>query len=130
MRRAWVRSPRPSSRILGQGDHALISDGIYGRTIALVGRQLARWGIDHSLFDPTDREAARSLVNPRTRMIFVETITNPLLRVADLDALGDLAREAGIPLVVDNTFAPVDLPAAGARGEPRRAFGDEDDRRP
>ncbi len=93
--------------LLGQGDHALISDGIYGRTIALVGRQLARWGIDHSLFDPADREAARSLVNPRTRLIFVETITNPLLRVADLDALGDLARESGIPLVVDNTFAPV-----------------------
>ncbi len=93
--------------LLSQGDHALVSDGIYGRTIALVNRQLSRWGIGHSIFDPTDPASAKVLLNPRTRLIFVETISNPLLRVADLAGLAEIAREAGIPLVVDNTFAPV-----------------------
>ena len=93
--------------LLGQGDHALISDGIYGRTTALVARQLSRWGISHSLFDPTDPSTAKKELNPRTRVIFVETLTNPLLRVADLAGLASIAREAAIPLVVDNTFAPV-----------------------
>jgi cystathionine beta-lyase/cystathionine gamma-synthase len=93
--------------LLSQGDHALVSDGIYGRTIALVARQLSRWGIGHSIFDPTDPSSAKVKLTPTTRLIFVETITNPLLRVADLAGLAAVAREAGIPLVVDNTFAPV-----------------------
>jgi cystathionine beta-lyase/cystathionine gamma-synthase len=93
--------------LLSQDDHALISEGVYGRTIALARRHLARWGIGHGVFDPTDARAAGSLLNERTRLIFVETISNPLLRVADIAALGRLAREACIPLIVDNTFAPV-----------------------
>jgi cystathionine beta-lyase/cystathionine gamma-synthase len=93
--------------LLSQGDHALVSDGIYGRTIALVNRQLSRWGIGHSIFDPTDASSARAKLTPTTRLIFVETITNPLLRVADLDGLAAVVREAGIALIVDNTFAPV-----------------------
>jgi cystathionine beta-lyase/cystathionine gamma-synthase len=93
--------------LLSQGDHALISAGVYGRTSALAGRQLPRWGIDHGVFDPSDADAARSLLNARTRLIFVETLSNPLLRLADLESLGALAREAGVPLVVDNTFAPL-----------------------
>ena len=93
--------------LLSQGDQALISAGVYGRTMALASRHLPRWGIGHNVFDPADPAAARSLLTPSTRLIFLETISNPLLRVADLDALGALAREAGIPLIVDNTFAPV-----------------------
>jgi len=93
--------------LLSQGDQALISAGVYGRTMALASRQLPRWGIGHVVFDPADPAAARSLLTPSTRLIHVETISNPLLRVADLDALGALAREAGVPLIVDNTFAPV-----------------------
>jgi cystathionine beta-lyase/cystathionine gamma-synthase len=93
--------------LLSQGDHALVSAGVYGRTMALASRQLSRWGIGHTLFDPADPAVARSLVTPSTRLIFVETISNPLLRIADLDALAACAREAGIPLIVDNTFAPV-----------------------
>src|SRR5207249_3341751 len=83
------------------------SAGIYGRTMSLVSRQLSRWGIGHSIFDPTRVDAAKSLLNARTRLIFVETLSNPLLRLADLASLGSLAWEAGIPLIVDNTFAPV-----------------------
>ncbi len=93
--------------LLSQGDHALISEGLYGRTNALVTRQLTRWGISHSIFDSANPLEAKSLLNPRTRLIFVETISNPLLRVADLPGLAAIAREAEIPLVVDNTFAPV-----------------------
>jgi cystathionine beta-lyase/cystathionine gamma-synthase len=92
---------------LSQNDHALISEGVYGRTNSLVSRQMTRWGIGHSSFDPADPGAARSLLNVRTRLIFVETISNPLLRLADLASLGGLAGEAGIPLIVDNTFAPL-----------------------
>ena len=93
--------------LLDQGDHLLLSDGVYGRTSALVARQLPRWGIAHSVFDPADAGSARAAVTPSTRAILTETISNPLLRVADLPGLAAVAREAGVPLVVDNTFAPV-----------------------
>jgi cystathionine beta-lyase/cystathionine gamma-synthase len=93
--------------LLGQGDRVLLSDGVYGRTSALVASQLPRWGIGHAIFDPADARAARLLVDRSTRAILVETISNPLLRVADLPGLAEVAREAGIPLIVDNTFAPL-----------------------
>jgi cystathionine beta-lyase/cystathionine gamma-synthase len=93
--------------LLSQNDHALISEGVYGRTSALATRQLGRWGISHDIFDPSDAGKIGSLLNSKTRLIFVETISNPLLRVADLDSLAAVAREARIPLVVDNTFAPL-----------------------
>ncbi len=93
--------------LLGQGDHVLLSDGVYGRTATLVGKQLPRWGIGQTTFDPADARAAKSLLTPATRAILVETISNPLLRVADLPGLAGVAREAGIPLIVDNTFAPL-----------------------
>jgi cystathionine beta-lyase/cystathionine gamma-synthase len=93
--------------LLSHGDHVLLSEGVYGRTSALVTHQLPRWGIHHTTFDPADASGARTLLNPTTRIILVETISNPLLRVADLPALSEVARAAGIPLLVDNTFAPL-----------------------
>jgi cystathionine beta-lyase/cystathionine gamma-synthase len=93
--------------LLGQHDHILVSQGVYGRTSSLVSRQLVRWGIGHDVFDPADAGGMGSLLKGRTRLIFVETLSNPLLRVADLDSLAAVAREARIPLVVDNTFAPL-----------------------
>ena len=93
--------------LLSQNDHALLSEGVYGKTSALVSRQLARWGIKHDVFDPADAAAIKPLLNAKTRLMYVETISNPLLRVADLDSLAKVAREAGIPLIVDNTFAPL-----------------------
>jgi cystathionine beta-lyase/cystathionine gamma-synthase len=93
--------------LLSQNEHALISQGVYGKTSALATRQLARWGIRHDVFDPADASRLATLLRPETRLIFVETISNPLLRVADVDALAALAREARIPLIVDNTFAPL-----------------------
>jgi cystathionine beta-lyase/cystathionine gamma-synthase len=93
--------------LLNQNDHALVSEGVYGKTSALLNRQLSRWGITHDVFDPGDAGAVGSQLTAKTRLIYAETISNPLLRVADLDALAAVALEAGIPLVVDNTFAPL-----------------------
>jgi cystathionine beta-lyase/cystathionine gamma-synthase len=94
--------------LLSQNDHALISEGVYGKTSALATRLMPRWGIRHDVFDPAAKAATlRTLLKPTTRVIFTETISNPLLRVADLGSLATVAREAGIPLVVDNTFAPL-----------------------
>jgi cystathionine beta-lyase/cystathionine gamma-synthase len=94
--------------LLSQNDHALVSDGVYGRTTSLVTRLLPRWGIDHDIFDPAaDPATLRSLLKPQTRLIYAETASNPLLRVADLDSLATVARQACVPLIVDNTFTPV-----------------------
>jgi cystathionine beta-lyase/cystathionine gamma-synthase len=94
--------------LLNQADHVLISDGVYGKTAALATRLLPRWGIQHDVFDPAlDASGLEPLLKPTTRMIFAESISNPLLRVADLGAMASVARKAGIPLVVDNTFAPL-----------------------
>jgi cystathionine beta-lyase/cystathionine gamma-synthase len=93
--------------LLSQTDHALVAKGVYGKTTALVTRQLPRWGIDHDFFDAADVSSLRSRLTPKTRVVFVETLSNPLLRVADLDGLAEAAGDAGVPLVVDNTFAPL-----------------------
>jgi cystathionine beta-lyase/cystathionine gamma-synthase len=93
--------------LLSQNDHALVARGTYGKTTALVTRQLPRWGIGHDFFDAADVSSLRSRLTPNTRLVFVETISNPLLRVADLDGLAAAARDAGVPLLVDNTFAPL-----------------------
>jgi cystathionine beta-lyase/cystathionine gamma-synthase len=92
---------------LSQNDHVLVANGVYGKTTALVTRQLPRWGINHDLFDAADAASLVRKLTPRTRLVFVETVSNPLLHVADLDSLAAVAREAGIPLAVDNTFAPL-----------------------
>jgi cystathionine beta-lyase/cystathionine gamma-synthase len=93
---------------LSQNDHALVSAGVYGKTASLATKLLPRWGIEHDVFDPAMAPAAlRSLLRPTTRLMFAETISNPLLRVADLPALAEVARDAGVPLIVDNTFAPL-----------------------
>ncbi len=93
--------------LLSQNDHVLVASGIYGKTTALVARLLPRWGISHDLFDAADAASLRSRLTLKTRLVFVETISNPLLRIADLDGLASVARDAGIPLAVDNTFAPL-----------------------
>ncbi len=93
--------------LLSRDDHVLIAGGIYGKTTALVAKQLPRWGISHDLFDAADAASLRSRLTQKTRLVFVETISNPLLRIADLEGLAEAAAGAGIPLAVDNTFAPL-----------------------
>ncbi|MBO0877438.1 MAG: aminotransferase class I/II-fold pyridoxal phosphate-dependent enzyme, partial [Pseudonocardia sp.] len=90
---------------LRPGDHLLIPHDAYGGTFRLVDKVLAGWGLAHTVVDLADLEAVRAALRPSTRMIWCESPTNPLLGIADIAALADISRTAGIRLVVDNTFA-------------------------
>lgn len=90
---------------LQSGDHLLISNQLYGRTTLLLTSELQRLGIEHSLVDPYDLPSVRSAVTPQTKMIVVETIANPLLRIVDIRGLAEIAHAADALLLVDNTFA-------------------------
>lgn len=89
------------------GDHVLIPDDAYGGTYRLFARVLAGWGLGHTVVPITDVAAVRGRLaaQPGTKLVWVETPTNPLLNVADISALADAAHEAGALLAVDNTFA-------------------------
>ncbi len=93
-------------RVLCQpGDHVVIPDDAYGGTFRLVDKVLRRWGIEHTAVRVSDTDAVAAAIRPTTRVLWVETPTNPMLRVADLGALSGVARAAGARMVVDNTFA-------------------------
>ncbi len=91
--------------LLGPGDHLVAGQDLYGSTTALLREQAPRWGIGVSFADATDAGAVEAAIGPATRAIFVEAVSNPLLRLADLPGLAELARRRGLTLVVDNTFA-------------------------
>jgi cystathionine gamma-synthase len=90
--------------VLKAGDHVIGANQLYGRSLRLMNQDLARFGIGTSLADPTDIDAMRAAIRPETRMILVEVVSNPTLRVADMAGIAALAREAGVLLAVDNTF--------------------------
>lgn len=91
---------------LRPGDHVVIPDDAYGGTYRLVARVLGAWGVEHTAVDQTDLDAVAAAVEPgRTRVVWVETPTNPLLSVSDVAAVSAIARAAGAVLAVDNTFA-------------------------
>jgi cystathionine gamma-synthase len=102
--------------LLQPGDHVVIPHDAYGGTFRLVDKVLAPWGIAHTPVDLADVAALRAALRPETRVIWCETPTNPLLGVADIAAVADVAREAGARLVVDNTFASPYLQAPLALG--------------
>ncbi|MEU4772326.1 cystathionine gamma-synthase [Micromonospora sp. NPDC023644] len=88
------------------GDHVVIPDDAYGGTYRLFARVAERWGLDFTPAKVSDPDAVRAAVEPgRTRIVWVETPTNPLLGIADIAALAGVAHDAGALLVVDNTFA-------------------------
>lgn len=92
---------------LDGGDHVALSEGVYGKTAVLLNRELSRFGITSSPFDAARPETLRDILTPRTRLVFAETLSNPLLRLADLAGLAEIAHGVGAPLVVDHTFAPL-----------------------
>lgn len=94
-------------RVVGSpGAHAVIGNDAYGGTYRLFARVAEPWGLAHTPVDLTDLDAVRAAIEPgRTRVIWAETPTNPLLTVVDIAALAQIAHEAGALLVVDNTFA-------------------------
>ncbi|MFH0242603.1 cystathionine gamma-synthase [Streptomyces sp. HK10] len=91
--------------LLTPGDHVVIPNDAYGGTFRLFAKVAERWGVEWDVADSSDPAAVRAALRPRTKAVWVETPSNPLLGVADIAALADVARTAGARLVVDNTFA-------------------------
>jgi len=90
---------------LSGGDHIVASEVCYAGSVELFGHHLPRFGVQVSLVDTSDVGQVRAALRPETRLIYVETPANPILRIADIAALAELAHEAGALLVVDSTFA-------------------------
>jgi O-acetylhomoserine (thiol)-lyase len=91
--------------ILEHGDHIVSSSKLYGGTLTMFGVNFKKLGIDATMVDPDDPENFRRALKPNTKAIFSETLGNPAINVVDLQAIGAIAREAGIPFIVDNTAA-------------------------
>ena len=90
---------------LSPGDHILLSNDVYGGTYRLLAKVLRGWGLAFDVVDMTDLDALRAAVRPETRVVWVETPTNPLLKVIDIAAAAEVAHASGARCVVDNTFA-------------------------
>lgn len=90
--------------LLSAGDHIVISEDVYGGTFRMVTSVLTRFNIEHTFVDMTDLESVKAAVQPNTRAIYIETPSNPLLKVTDIQAVCDIAKKAGALSFVDNTF--------------------------
>ncbi|MEB3196968.1 MAG: cystathionine gamma-synthase [Candidatus Sericytochromatia bacterium] len=103
--------------LLSAGDHVVVGDDVYGGTFRLFDKVFRRYGITYSWVDASDPAQVQAALLPNSRMVWIESPTNPLLKLADISALSQLTREAGVILAVDNTFAtpylqnPLDLGA-------------------
>jgi cystathionine gamma-lyase/cystathionine beta-lyase/cystathionine gamma-lyase/homocysteine desulfhydrase len=91
-------------RLLKAGDHVIVSENTYGGTYRLFERVLKKFGLEFSYVDTTDAANVESSLRDNTRMVFVETPTNPMMAIADLEGIGGLTRKNGLRLAVDNTF--------------------------
>lgn len=91
--------------IAGAGDEIVSASTLYGGTYNLFANTLPKYGIKTHLVDPKNPENFRQAITPNTKAIFAETIGNPSLDILDIEAVANIAHEAGIPLIVDNTFA-------------------------
>ena len=91
--------------LMRQGDELVASSKLYGGTISVFANTLPRWGITTRFVDPADLAGLRAAINDRTKLVYGETIGNPRVDVLDLAAVSAAAHEAGLPLVIDNTFA-------------------------
>jgi len=91
--------------VLSSGDHLLAQDCLYGGTHDFVTEDFASFGIGYDFIDGEDPASWKKKLRPNTRAVYVETITNPLLKVADLKAVVEFAREHGLISIIDNTFA-------------------------
>lgn len=90
--------------LLSKGDHVLISEDVYGGTYRIVTEVLSRYGIEHTFVDMTDLDAVEEAILPNTKLFYVETPSNPLLKVTDIKAVSNLAKKHDALTFVDNTF--------------------------
>jgi len=91
--------------LLRPGDHVLLSNDAYGGTYRLVAKVIANFGIEFDLVEMSDLDAVRTSLKPNTKLVWVETPTNPYLKIVDIAGVAEIAHESGARLVVDNTFA-------------------------
>ena len=91
--------------LLAPGDHVVIPSDAYGGTFRLFAKVVSRWGVTWSVADTSDPASVRAALTPHTKAVWVETPSNPLLGITDIEAVAAVARAAGARLVVDNTFA-------------------------
>ncbi|AKG44930.1 cystathionine gamma-synthase [Streptomyces xiamenensis] len=91
--------------LLRPGDHLVIPDDAYGGTFRLIAKVVEKWGVEWSVANTSDPASVREALRPQTKVIWVETPSNPLLGITDIALIADIARGAGARLVVDNTFA-------------------------
>ena len=90
---------------LKSGDHVLVGDDVYGGTFRIFDKVVKQFGIDATFMDMSDASAVAAAIKPNTRMIWMETPSNPMLKVFDIAAVAAVAKAAGVMLAVDNTFA-------------------------
>ena len=102
--------------LLNAGDHIVASSSLYGGTINLLAHTLPRFGITTSFVKPRDLDGFRAAIQPKTKLVIGETLGNPGLEVLDLPRISAIAHEAGIPLLIDNTFATPYLSQPIAQG--------------
>jgi len=110
-----LRQPRNTFTLIGaafillaflsQGDHVVFQQGLYGGTSHFLERELGRLGIAHTVAASQKAEDMAACINENTRLLYIESPSNPLLRITDLAAVARVAREAGVLSVIDNTFA-------------------------
>ena len=91
--------------LLQAGDHVVVTDNTYGGTYRLFERVLRKYQLDFTYVDTSDLQAIEAAIRPETRMLFLETPTNPLLRLTDIEAASGIAHARNLAVVVDNTFA-------------------------
>jgi methionine-gamma-lyase len=94
-------------QLCSSGDHLITSVTTYGGTFAFLRNYLPKFNIAVSFVDITDLNDVKKAIRPNTKLIYTETVTNPLLQVSDIPALAGIAREHGLLLMVDNTFSPM-----------------------
>ena len=91
--------------ILRPGDHVVMPDDAYGGTFRIIDKVFTQWGIDYTAVALSDLDAVRNAITSKTKLIIVETPTNPLLSIADISAIARIAAPSNIKVLVDNTFA-------------------------
>ena len=102
---------------LKSGDHVLCGDDVYGGTFRIFDKVMKQWGLEATFMDMSDAATVKAALKPNTRMIWLETPSNPMLKIFDIAAIAEIAQKAGAQLAVDNTFAtpmlqrPLDLGA-------------------
>ncbi|SMC48331.1 cystathionine gamma-synthase [Janibacter indicus] len=101
---------------LRPGDHLVIPDDAYGGTFRLIDKVFSQWGIEHTPAPVGNVDAIRAAMRPTTKLVWLETPTNPLLNIGDIEAVAEVAHAGGARLVVDNTFASPYLQQPLTRG--------------